>query len=126
MAFRGLDLAMTDMSIAQDLNDYALWLQRAIEYHVRDEIIPEIIAQHCPHHAHALNKHLAGKIEPMIAEFHVGTVVTIEKVFDGEYRVGFNAIADGIRYSPGFGSYYPLFDAIEKCVKTYHHSYERE
>lgn len=35
--------------------DYAVALQRAIEYHCRGEIVPEFVANDCPHHARRLN-----------------------------------------------------------------------
>ena len=36
--------------------DYAISLQRAIEYHSRNKIVPKEIADNCPHHANMLNK----------------------------------------------------------------------
>jgi hypothetical protein len=41
--------------IMSDL-DYAIALQRAIEYHCSRIIIPEWIIKDCPHHAEMLNK----------------------------------------------------------------------
>ena len=38
--------------------DYAIALQRAIEYHCRGEEVPAEIAKECPHHAEMLDKNL--------------------------------------------------------------------
>jgi len=38
--------------------DYAIALQRAIEYHCKRMEIPESIARMCPHHARKLNARL--------------------------------------------------------------------
>ena len=40
--------------IAIQQTDYAIGLQRAIEAHCRDEVVPEDV---CPHHAEKLNLH---------------------------------------------------------------------
>ena len=38
--------------------DYAIWLQRAIEYHCRGYYIPTSIKTYCPHHSKLLDKRM--------------------------------------------------------------------
>lgn len=47
------------VGIASRMTDYAVALQRAIECHCRGEIVPECVAEKCPHHAELLNYHFA-------------------------------------------------------------------
>ena len=42
-------------------SDYVIALQRAIEYHCNDKLVPDNIANDCPHHAAMLNRHLTSK-----------------------------------------------------------------
>jgi len=35
--------------------EYAISLQRAIEYHCHGELVPPVVAKGCPHHAKMLN-----------------------------------------------------------------------
>lgn len=41
--------------------DYVIALQRAIEYHCKGKLVPDNIADECPHHAAMLNYHLSNK-----------------------------------------------------------------
>lgn len=41
--------------------DYAIALQRAIEYHCKGKVVPDEIARECPYHAEMLNKNLAAQ-----------------------------------------------------------------
>jgi len=41
--------------------DYTIAIQRAIEYHCKDRLIPEDIATQCPHYAEMLNRHLTSQ-----------------------------------------------------------------
>ena len=49
------------MSVKQLVMEYAISLQRAIEYHCRGECVPDWIAKECPYHAKKLNDHLAAE-----------------------------------------------------------------
>ena len=41
------------------IHDYAIALQKAIEYHCKGKEIPESIVKECPHHSKMLNDRLA-------------------------------------------------------------------
>lgn len=45
-------------------SEYAVWLQRAIEYHCQGEKVPAWVRVHCPHHAGKLDAALAGAVPP--------------------------------------------------------------
>ena len=42
-------------------SNYVIALQRAIEYYCKGKLIPDNIANKCPHHAAMLNRHLTTK-----------------------------------------------------------------
>lgn len=41
--------------------DYSIALQRAIEYHCKNKLVPKKVAIRCPHHAKILNCHLSNQ-----------------------------------------------------------------
>ena len=47
---------MTDRE--NEILDYSIALQRAIEYHCAGKIVPDEISKQCPHHAKKLNDSL--------------------------------------------------------------------
>ena len=48
--------------------DYAIALQRAIEYHCRNVLVPDRVAAECPHHARMLNAHSSALAEDVITD----------------------------------------------------------
>ncbi len=57
------------------------------------------------------------KVTELIDSFPVGVMIQIRAVFPGEYYVGYNSPDDC--YIPGVGSYYPLGEALERCLAAY-------
>lgn len=56
-------------------------------------------------------------IENILEVFPEGTVIRIEVVLPGEYRVGFDT--PNWSYRPGFGSYYPIEEGLTKAAEIY-------
>lgn len=53
---------MSTRTIPEDkIIEYAIALQRAVEYHCHGEQVPPEVAAKCPHHARMLNDHLAAE-----------------------------------------------------------------
>lgn len=84
----------------------SLYAQQVIE-----EDVPRLIAE-----IRQLNAKLQA-VDPFTG-FRPGTIVHIEVVFPGEYRIGFGTTH--INYLPGMGSYYPFREALDKCIDSYH------
>ena len=52
---------LSEKSGEKEMTDYSIALQKCIEHHVRDKVIPKDIAKQAPHHAKLLNDKLKKK-----------------------------------------------------------------
>lgn len=59
----------------------------------------------------------AKSIESIIAQFPQGAHLEIAVVFPGEYRIGYRY--QDVHYLPGTPSYYPLEEALQKCLDAF-------
>ena len=64
-----------------EMSDYAIALQRAIEYHCKGQVVPERIGKEFPYHAKMLNRDLAKSngLKTYVSEFCSGYLRLLEK-----------------------------------------------
>lgn len=53
-------------------------------------------------------------VEELIEEFPKRCLLEIYTVFPGEFRIGYRH--EGVNYAPGTPSYYPLKEALQRCL----------
>jgi len=68
-----------------EMTNYAIALQRAIEYHCRGQSVPDYIAKQCPHHAQLLNAHLESAASLLRADSELRAEV--EQLRDTQQRL---------------------------------------
>jgi hypothetical protein len=56
-------------------------------------------------------------LDEILAQFDIGTTVTIEIVLPGQYRVGWDSPIG--RFVPGLGTYYPLEEAMQYALDVF-------